>query len=85
MRGAQRFRSFFDLSSSTPRPLCAVSDSGRRIVNTVASNSDLIRVLLSDPVKAPSIDLFAALFSDLMLQIYKGFSEKPYAISIPKI
>jgi len=39
--------------------------------------------LLIDPVRAPFVDLIAALFSDLMRQIYKGFSEVGYARIIP--
>lgn len=69
-------------------------------MNTVASNSDLnmavlprpvrapsadlSRALLIDPFRAPFIDLIAALFSDLMWQIYKGFSEVGYARIIPE-
>jgi len=52
-------------------------------VNTVTINRDLIRVLPTEPVKTPSIDLIATLFSDLMRQIYNRFSEVVYTRIIP--
>ena len=61
------------------------SDLNRAVLpNPVKAPSvDLSRALLIDPVRAPFVDLIAALFSDLMRQIYNRFSEILYTRIIP--